>query len=1193
MIHRLTRLEMQGYKTFANNTSIEFGDVTCIVGPNGSGKSNIADGVRWVLGEQSFSLLRGRKTADMIFSGSAERAQASMASATIVFDNSDGWLPIDFTEVSLTRRAYRDGQNEYLLNGQKTRLKDVAELLGTVGLAQRTYTVIGQGLVDTALSIKADERRKLFEEAAGIGVYRQKREDSLRKLDQTQRNMERISDILQEIKPRLRTLDRQAGKAQEYKQLKKDLNHLLRIWYGYHWQHAQKSYNTAQEQLDVQKEKLTNLWTEQEKQTEKLTAQREKIVTEREQITSWLNETSQLQSEFQSLTSEIAVSEERSRNIQQQSVIITHELTETHNVIETHALKLNEMQVTKKQLIKDRDKALEQFNNAKIKAEQHKNELNIIKQKTATELIEKTKIQETIFAQQAKYEALNDTNEQLQLEIADAKTEHSNIIKQLAELKKQVKLYNDEYLKAQEKTEFARNERNELSKTLHKNRTTLEMTNDELSEAIDEYERLNNKLLVLSQQFDNQESTSSGHSILKNAKTNGSIKNHLGTLAELITTEQKFETAISAALNTKIQAIVTNDESEIHIAKKLLNKHGGQATVIPLNIIKQSPEYSDIKIDGFIGWANNLVECDKQYNDAKDLFLSNKAICENSKAAKNVAAKLPIGTLAITLEGEIYYSNGAIVIGKHNESHSLILARETRHLPQQIATADSKCQDLQNKKTSAATKLKETRKLYDNCQYTLDELEDHELTIATNRDAAIVEMERSESTHNWTSQLIETLQTRINKTSHEMKECSERIKLLKNKYLQYEQTTQELHQISQSNETNEFAEIVNTSQTNLALADRALKDSETRHEELDNTYQQEQIKAKNLTDRIQISNNQITDIKTRILHLQNKQKIYQDKISNLGNLIKPAEENIHTLEVKMMSLDDPDNQFRTNIGNMEHRHAQSQLELQRKQDRLDTLQKQITDDLGLASIEFADNITGSTPLPFTKIVEHLNYVSELPENIEDTINQLRIRIRRIGGFNPDALQEYEEVKQRHTNLSEQIEDLESASQQLKQIITELDKLMMKEFKNTFEAVAIEFTSMFKRLFNGGNGKLELEEDEDLNSTGVEINVQLPGRRKQGLASLSGGERALTACALVFALLRVSPTPFAVLDEVDAMLDESNVGRFRSILREISTNTQFILITHNRHTVEVADTVFGISMGSDSTSQVISLRPDEV
>jgi len=294
-----------------------------------------------------------------------------------------------------------------------------------------------------------------------------------------------------------------------------------------------------------------------------------------------------------------------------------------------------------------------------------------------------------------------------------------------------------------------------------------------------------------------------------------------------------------------------------------------------------------------------------------------------------------------------------------------------------------------------------------------------------------------------------------------------------------------------------------------------------------------------------------------------------------------------------MSLDDPDNQFRTNIGNMEHRHAQSQLELQRKQDRLDTLQKQITDDLGLASIEFADNITGSTPLPFTKIVEHLNYVSELPENIEDTINQLRIRIRRIGGFNPDALQEYEEVKQRHTNLSEQIEDLESASQQLKQIITELDKLMMKEFKNTFEAVAIEFTSMFKRLFNGGNGKLELEEDEDLNSTGVEINVQLPGRRKQGLASLSGGERALTACALVFALLRVSPTPFAVLDEVDAMLDESNVGRFRSILREISTNTQFILITHNRHTVEVADTVFGISMGSDSTSQVISLRPDEV
>ncbi|MDP6793051.1 MAG: AAA family ATPase, partial [Anaerolineales bacterium] len=238
MLRRLTRLELHGYKTFATKTDIEFGNVTCIVGPNGSGKSNVADGVRWVLGEQSYALLRGRKTADMIFSGSEQRSRASMAAATIVFDNSDGWLPIDFSEVSLTRRAYRDGQNEYLLNGQKTRLRDVADLLGSVGLAQRTYTVVGQGLVDTALSLKADERRKLFEEAAGIGVYRHKREDALRKLEQTRRNLERVSDILAEIHPRLRALERQARRAREFHQLQEDLRHLLRSWYGYHWHTA-------------------------------------------------------------------------------------------------------------------------------------------------------------------------------------------------------------------------------------------------------------------------------------------------------------------------------------------------------------------------------------------------------------------------------------------------------------------------------------------------------------------------------------------------------------------------------------------------------------------------------------------------------------------------------------------------------------------------------------------------------------------------------------------------------------------------------------------------------------------------------------------------------------------------------------------------------------------------------------------
>ena len=1193
MIRRLKRLELQGYKTFATTTNIEFGDVTCIVGPNGSGKSNIADGVRWVLGEQSFSLLRGRKTADMIFSGSEERSRASMASATIVFDNSDGWLPIDFSEVSLTRRAYRDGQNEYLLNGQKTRLRDVSDLLGTVGLAQRTYTVIGQGLVDTALSIKADERRKLFEEAAGIGVYRQKRESALRKLDQTQRNMERVSDILAEILPRLRALDRQARRAREFKQLQQDLRHLLRIWYGYHWQKAQQEYNQARKQLELSKKDLSALWEEQEAQAEKVVADREQVAAKRSQVTVWHNEAAKLHENYQSHYREIAVSEERARNIKQQRETIQSELITLRTGLESYLIKMQEAKSKASESKIERDNAYNQLDEAQSKSEQQRIELTQLKQKESEALLHKSNLKEQLLTFQAKHKALSDNRQQIYVETQESQQDLQESDRHVQVLTKKIAGLENKNKQAQLELGDTKTKRNELSKILHTIRTELEQIGEKLAASIDESERLQTKQKLISQQQVGQDNASSGHDILRQAAKEGNLESYIGTIAEIITTDQDLETAIGAALGSSIQAILVQNYSSIDAAKELLNKHGGRATILPLDRLRAPDASLNVNDDGFVGWATDFVECENKYRDAINTILSHIAICEDSTSARIIAEGLPFGAMAVTRNGEAYYANGPTVIGEATEVHSLILAREARNLPKQIAIANSKRDKISYKKDELVSKLSETRDLFDYYQPKLDEQVDYELNVSTERDGAILELERAQSGHDWTTKMVETLQAKLNKTDDQILTCTKEIEHLTNKHLGSEVKAKEFHHLALSLETNELSNILTDCKTDLAISERALQDNKTRSKELNSIYKTEVSRIDSRNSQINMLDTQISNINSNIEKLSEYQQNSQKDIAQLQKLIEPEEATIHALETKIVTDDDPESKFRDTIHNMEHSHAQTQLELQRKQDHLDTLQSQISADFGLADIEFGENVTGSVPLPFNQIVEHLDYVSKLPEDIEDSINRRRIQIRRIGGFNPDAMQEYDEVKNRHEHLSSQIEDLESASNKLREVISELDQLMQKEFRNTFDAVAKEFEKTFKRLFDGGSGKLKLDDENDLSHTGVEIIAQLPGRRQQELAALSGGERALVACALVFALLRVSPTPFALLDEVDAMLDESNVGRFRSILREISQNTQFVLITHNRHTVEVADTVYGINMSSDSSSQVISLKPDEV
>ncbi len=1193
MLRRLTRLELQGYKTFATKTDIEFGDVTCIVGPNGSGKSNIADGVRWVLGEQSYSLLRGRKTVDMIFSGSEQRSRASMASATIVFDNSDGWLPIDYSEVSLTRRAYRDGQNEYLLNGQKTRLRDVADLLGTVGLAQRTYTVIGQGLVDTALSLKADERRKLFEEAAGIGVYRQKREDALRKLEQTRHNLERVSDILAEIRPRLRALERQARRAREFRQLQKDLRHLLRSWYGYHWHAAQNLLAQARQQLQERKSQLAHLWEQQRTRSEEAVARRKKVATKRVQLSSWHQDAAKLHEDYQSLHREIAVTEERARNIEKQRERVHSELISLDANLEDQKERLQQAAEQLTILADERDQSLGRQAAAHKQQREHESEREDLKNAETEQRLRSTNINEHLIERRARQQTLQDSSHQLTLEIEGLQLETQQSTQNLQETRRQQDTHEKQLMHARgaresvEKTLSARNKQRENT------RAEIEDLTDKVVAALAQVERLQAKKSWLVQQRIGEGDTASGPQRLHQAAASGNLRGHIGSLMDMIETNPRHEVAISAVLGESIKASVVSDWPAVEAALELLEQHGGRATLLPLAQLRPPPTLPAHSDPGFIGWALDLVECTREHRPAIAVFLGQAAICENRTAARRISADLPTGALSVTLRGEIHRGDGTMVVGHTATDHDLAMAREARGLPQKIEAATAVNAQLEKELSTLTSSLD---KLQAQLQTTLanqDSVREKERVAADARDTSRLEMERAQANDEWNHQQLETSQCKLQAAAEELRTFADELDSLEEKHAEAEKRTDEIQAKLLEMDADGLPETVTACQTELAVTERALKDANARHSEMRAAYEREHVRVDARRTQAETSAAQISELREKVAELNEQQQDSQLALTRLQEQIDPEEETIHSLEIELVTLDGPEEQFREKVHSGEHNHAQAQVEFQRAQDQLQTLQSQVNDDFGLAELEFNEEVTGSTPLPFDHLVEHVEYVSELPEGIEQSINRRRVQLRRLGGINPEATQEYDDVQERHEHLTTQTRDLEGASGQLREVIAELDELMQREFQNTFDAVAKEFEHTFERLFDGGSARLELSEPGDLSTTGVEIIARLPGRRQQGLALLSGGERALVACALIFALLRVSPTPFALLDEVDAMLDESNIGRFRAILREISENTQFVLITHNRHTVEVADTVYGINMGTDSASTVISLKPDEI
>jgi chromosome segregation protein len=1185
---RLKRLQVYGYKSFASRCAFEFGDgITAIVGPNGSGKSNVADAVRWVLGEQSYRLLRAHATEDMIFAGTSSRSRLGMAEVILTFDNADGWLPIDYSEVTVGRRAYRSGENEYLLNGNRVRYRDIVDLLGPVGLARSSYLVIGQGMVDAALALRPEARRVLFEEAAGIGPHLRKREEAHGNIAETERNLERVQDILAELRPRAEMLRRQADRAEEHQLLRQDLRELQRIWYGYEWQRLRRGLAVAEEGLRERRqqgESQRQYARECQERIRELEAEEARQAQAVEEIAS---QAGQLRSHMEGLRREMAVAAERRRLYQQQlaalqnelqslasrRAIVEQEVTRTQQELDEHFAAGRDAQDeldAARQALQTVDAARAERSRQLASQERRLGELTRSVTQTrlrAEELVER---QARLRAEVGEFTAraatlaqraagLETRGEQLVQQEAAAAQAHEAAQGQLAAVERDLAAARQCVADAEGAASRARGERNQLA-----------MRRDSL-------ERVR------------QELTGYHPGVRQALSPQAGLRGILGAVANLMHVPREYEAAIESALGARLQNIVTERWQDAEAAIALLKQNrGGWATFLPLDTLRV-PSALSVPVDpDVVGVGSRLVRYEERLRPVFELLLGRIVVTPDLAAARRLLKARTGASLLVTLEGETVQPSGALSGGTRATNAQLLSQeREWRDLPAGIAEAEGVLEDADRAVQAAQAHLQalqERRRVLERDAATTRQRTDtaHDARAAHRRDESEVERERE-----WLEGRQRTVTQEIAALSDQGQTLSEQVTQAQAEQLPLAQAARELRDQLIAADNEPLRQRVAALETRLAVTQRTAESQRrllaSHRESLSQLCAQVDAKAA-----------QHAELSTSLARLEQEAQGHDQQRRQMEERAEAAQQRIEPARQARIAAEQARREAeQLYAGSLDRLHeAESevnQLSLQRDrvQDQRDALMREVEIDLG--PIDLPEGYSRQLRLNLGDDVVELPQVPSLPVGLEEEIRHLRARLRRLGDVNPDAPREYEQLLERQTFMQGQVSDLKGAIASLHEIIQELDVVIERDFVRTVQVVDEAFRSYFTRLFGGGTARLSLTSPDDPSATGVEIIAHPPGKRPQQLSLLSGGERALTAVALLFALLRANPVPFCFLDEVDAALDEANVGRFRDLLAEHARTTQFIVITHNRHTIDAAGALYGISMSELGISQTVSLK----
>jgi chromosome segregation protein len=1188
---QLKQLELHGFKTFAGKVQFRFADgITAVVGPNGSGKSNLADGVRWILGEQRPALLRARRSEDMIFSGTERRARMGMAQGFLTIDNSEGLLPVDFSEVVVGRRIYRNGESEYLINGNRVRLRDVHELLAHVGIGANSYTVIGQGLVDAALSLRAEERRQLFEDAAGLGAYQGKRDEVLRRLGQTEEHLTRIRDIVAEIEPRLGRLRRQAERAEEYTGLVETLNDLLRQFYGYRWGQAVQALSGAKATLDEARTQLrgaTLQVTSIEQQLDRLRRRQGEL---REALERSRRERGQLRTEAERLRRERAVTLERERSFERQQ----ESLRQEQESLETEAAELRGRLDASN---RDGESLLERRAGAQAELEEAQATLagaETVRAAHRRTLEEARRALGKLTARQSELSQRRGTLGDRQRQLISEAEGHQQALAALAE---RLEPRDDEVRQLAEEVTVVQGQRDTLRSeraTLLEQRREATAAQRTAQEALHTVQRELTQLVTRRDLLARLRREGAGYGAGVRALLAESTRfgeRLLGPVAEHFRVPEHLVSAVDAALGEMLHAMVLRESGD-GVQSWLYASKVGRVTLLPLAHLS-GPESTRLpEGDGILGRAADLVQADDP--TLLEHLLGDWLVVQDWSVVDSLNGTGQLWNL-VTLDGQVRLRRGAIIAGHGTGSGDALLAqsREWAELPERIAPVEQQQTEAQVTLHEAAEHLHALEERLQGVERELAESERHAQKVEAALQRERRDAEKLQQEQVWRQGLIRKAEREGAALRQQGDTIGGELEALEREHHGTEERIGDLEAQLEASHPATLRQAVEQVRTRLAVMDEQLagwqRSREALKESLERLAQRQAAKARQASQLEQ----EAETLAQRTVTLEAEAHRVEATLEAALQQARPMDQEHSQNEERLAELEEQHLAARQRRHEREEEAHSAHLALQAAEERLAHLREQIETDLGMAQGDDTGEEFSREPMvSIEELLTSLPKVVALPEGLENDVRRLRRRISHLGPINPEAPAEYAELVERHTFLTEQSDDLTRASHDLRRIVAELDVVMRERFVTTFQAIDEAFGVYFTRLFNGGQARLELTDPENAASTGVELIACPPGKRAQNIALLSGGERALTAAALIFAILKVSPAPFCVLDEVDAMLDEANVGRFRDTLMELARETQFIVVTHNRGTIEAARAIYGISQSDPGISEVISLQLEE-
>lgn len=1175
----LKSIEVQGFKSFANKIVFDFHNgITGIVGPNGSGKSNVADAVRWVLGEQRAKQLRGGSMQDVIFSGTENRKPLSYASVAITLDNADHQLAIDFQEVTVTRKLYRSGESEYLINGSICRLKDVNELFYDTGIGKEGYSIIGQGQIDKILSGKPEERRELFDEAAGIVKFKRRKNMSVKKLEEETQNLLRVTDILSELEKQIGPLEKQSEKAKEYLKKKEELKSYdinlflmesvrIREQIG----EVERQLANAQEEFDAAQKKYNDTKVEYEE----IESQLDEIDGTMEHTKSQLNEThllkQQLEGQIELLKEQINSAKMSDEHFAQRSTHIHVEITERKKSEEEY---LKEQNILQQQL--DTQKTAENEVNSQLAAiqlriteltaniEQWKQDImDMLNHRAVT----KAKIQhfDTLLEQMKVRKA--EMNKKLIEISSDVSVQDESIRgyeKDLQEISEEIQTYVAEVKSQEEKIQ-------ELQRTLAKRTEQLRAGQTAYHREASRLESLKN----ITERYDGY-----GNSIRKVMEKKEQEHGLLGVVADLIKVDKAYEIAIETALGGSIQNIVTDNENTAkRMIQYLKQNKFGRATFLPLTAITggggiRQPEV--LREKGVIGLANTLVTVEDKFKVLADSLLGRTIVVEKIDDGIALARKYRQSLRIVTVEGELINPGGAMTGGAFKNTSNLLSRRReieefektVVQLKKEMTVMEEEIAVIKQERAGCYEKIEENNQKLQK-KYVIQNTLKMNLNQANTKKENILKM--TGDMHREGKELEEQAAELLeNQESIRIElDTSEKLERELNKKIEEQQLLLEKEKVSE-NETMQKAENIHLTLANLEQKNEFILENLSRiHEEMakfDEELEQLRQNKENSSLEIGEKEKQIEEIRTTI--------------TNSKELFEEIELKIQNLSQEKEILTQKNKDFLTKREELSKHMSDLDKESFRLNSKKETFEETLEKQINYMWEEYE--------ITYSKARELRNETFTDLSEIKRQIQLLKLEIRGLGSVNVNAIEDYKNVSERYDFLKTQYDDLVEAKETLIQIIEELDTAMRKQFAERFKEIASEFDKVFKQLFGGGKGTLELMEDEDILEAGIRIIAQPPGKKLQNMMQLSGGEKALTAISLLFAIQNLKPSPFCLLDEIEAALDDSNVTRFAQYLHKLTKNTQFIVITHRRGTMTAADRLYGITMQEKGVSTLVSV-----